>query len=153
MLSSISKLAPKEKPEGNVNKEEESSDGEYKWNCEFCKEENFVNCNPAEIPKTNTVDYIIAAAPPTTGKASESESVTVFCIDISGSMCTTYPVPGKLDLKGKKNSVIANDDPDRNFNQLLPNERAGITYVSRLQCIQVLFYLQTEDFLIFKRRQ
>ncbi len=71
------------------------------WACEFCGIENEVQLFPEEvtiksiitilkfqIPKSNTVDYIIA--PPSTTTVTEDSSLVVFCVDISGSMGVSY---------------------------------------------------------------
>jgi hypothetical protein len=33
------------------------------WNCEFCNNKNFVNIDDEEKPKSDTVSYILEAAP------------------------------------------------------------------------------------------
>ena len=46
----------------------------------------------AEIPTQGLSEYILVPAEAASGQSS-SQGVTVFCIDTSGSMCVTTPVP------------------------------------------------------------
>lgn len=51
-----------------------------------------------EIPKTDTVNYIVEAAAQVADKKAEEmnqEISVVFCLDISGSMCVSKAVEGK----------------------------------------------------------
>ena len=70
------------------------------WICEFCGTKNDVDLVPEEIPTKEEVTYL---SPPASYKSGErkglatptsgiEESVLVFCIDISGSMCVTSEV-------------------------------------------------------------
>jgi Mg-chelatase subunit ChlD len=71
------------------------------WNCEFCNKANSIQIEAEEVPKTETVSYILEAAPvketPVTKDSTKEESKKpdtsiptdisiVYCIDISGSM-------------------------------------------------------------------
>ncbi len=70
------------------------------WNCEFCNNANSIQVEAEEVPKTETVSYILEAAPvkeaPVTQGAKEeskkpdtslpTDISIVYCIDISGSM-------------------------------------------------------------------
>ena len=66
------------------------------WKCEYCGTENKVDISQDEIPKGHQVTFMMAPPPVLTGGAvagcSMEDSVVVFCIDISGSMCVTTPV-------------------------------------------------------------
>jgi hypothetical protein len=90
ILSSISNI---------TNKEENLK----LWICEFCGKENEIQCENEELPKEENIDYIIGT--PLENRISNDETVVIFCIDISGSMCVSYEVEGKFSLKGsEKNS-------------------------------------------------
>ena len=72
------------------------------WVCEFCGTSNEIDIVPEEVPTEDDTTYMIAPAPVVgggaVGGASVKDSIIVFCIDISGSMCVTTEVSG---LKGR----------------------------------------------------
>eukprot|EP01102_Stenamoeba_stenopodia_P018668 TRINITY_DN6891_c0_g1_i2.p1 TRINITY_DN6891_c0_g1~~TRINITY_DN6891_c0_g1_i2.p1 ORF type:complete len:715 (+),score=225.83 TRINITY_DN6891_c0_g1_i2:79-2223(+) len=104
------------------------------WKCEFCDEINKdINLAPEEMPSAESMDYLIEPAPETAN--SVDESAVIFCLDISGSMCVTTEVEGKLTLKGDHTKHLASLNTER-ASQRLPNERRNVTYVSRLQSVQ-----------------
>ena len=47
-----------------------------------------------EIPKLDDVTFMLSPAPTTTasGKSGKDESLVIFCMDTSGSMCVTTEV-------------------------------------------------------------
>lgn len=49
-----------------------------------------------EIPAEADVTYMIEPAPATTasGRSGKDESLVVFCVDVSGSMCVSQEVSG-----------------------------------------------------------
>ena len=53
------------------------------WKCEFCAQENQINIDPEEVPKSDTVDYVLSV--PAERTTNADDDLTVFCIDISGS--------------------------------------------------------------------
>ena len=65
------------------------------WNCEFCNIANLIQIEPEELPKSETVSYILEAATlvqnKEEGKKGELSKIAedisiVYCIDLSGSM-------------------------------------------------------------------
>jgi hypothetical protein len=125
-----------------------TEDGQWLWKCEFCGNRNVVLLDAEEIPKEESLDYIEATA--TTAGASggptaEDTSLVVFCIDVSGSMCVSSEVEGKLELKGdwRKEApsfLTAGDSSDQYFG----GQRRDVTYVSRLQAVQAAITTQIE---------
>lgn len=111
------------------------------WVCEFCNHANIAQLDDEEKPKSETVEFLVEPAP--AAKAADAASpLIIFCVDISGSMCSSTEVPGNFKLKGVKapsaNFLLEAGD-DRN--QM--NSR-GVTYVSRLQCVQAAIESQLE---------
>ena len=51
-----------------------------------------------QMPTEANLDYIVAP-PPAGTTSSESESIVVFCVDVSGSMCVSQPVHGNVKLR------------------------------------------------------
>lgn len=103
------------------------------WVCEFCGFHNISNVAEEELPKSDTVDYVINPAP----VGAVEEQNIIFCVDISGSMCVTTEVQGATGLK------IGNEARDTfarthgaEGDQRLPGEKRNVKYVSRLQCVQ-----------------
>lgn len=70
----------------------------------------------------------------------------VFCVDVSGSMCVSQPIAGHHRIKGDRiNSMKAElmkfgDGSDQRL-----NGDHGVTYVSRLQCVQSAIDSQLES--------
>jgi hypothetical protein len=95
--------------------------------------------NDEELPKSDTIDYVIT---PATVPDLEAESQNiVFCVDVSGSMCVTTEVADSGALKGILKGTDTRDAVARTHasgagDQKLPSERRGVKYVSRLQCVQ-----------------
>ena len=92
-----------------------------------------------EKPKTDAVSYLIEAAAQAEDKKLAGQDISViFCLDVSGSMCVTEPIKGKFNLKGDRSKKDAQafahfgDGSD----QFMSQADKGVTYVSRLQCVQ-----------------
>ncbi len=64
--------------------------------CEFCGTSNEIDIVPEEMPTKEDTTYMTAAAPVVgggaVGGALVEDSIFVFCIDVSGSMCVTTEV-------------------------------------------------------------
>jgi len=130
----------------------------YDWNCEFCGTYTRLELDEGElpVPEAKAVDFVIEPAPSALaeGTAAAAEAaqgpgaagMVVFVLDVSGSMCVTTEVPGKVALRGDRTSSLtrlreAGDDQ----NQYLPGERRDATYISRLQAVQAAVNAQIED--------
>ncbi len=105
------------------------------WTCEFCTHANPCDLVPEEIPASDSVDYILVAAPAVA--QSEDTSRVVFCVDTSGSMCVSVELPRNVALRGagERQARLA-----REFHaegpQHLPGRQPQGTFVSRLLCVQ-----------------
>ena len=91
-----------------------------------------------EVPKTTEVNYILqAAAKVHDAEQKNTQGAVVMCIDISGSMCVSIPIQGKHKLKNDKHKAMMDEFMkfSDGSDQFLQGER-GVTYVSRLQCVQ-----------------
>ena len=62
--------------------------------CEFCGKRNSVDIVDEEIPVDEDVTFMLEPAPATTasGPAGLDQSLVIFCVDCSGSMCVTTEV-------------------------------------------------------------
>lgn len=69
---------------------------QHLWNCEYCGTLNSPVLEEEEIPKVDSIDYLIK--PPPEAKSAD-ETAVVYCIDISGSMGVTSEVTGELKIK------------------------------------------------------
>jgi len=130
----------------SVNNNNQSSielEGNFIWKCEFCDERNYVLLEEDEIPKKNVIDYLLE--PPADTKDAD-DSIVVFCIDISGSMCCTTEVHGGLKFKtNQKNEELFKELNSEGIDQWLPNQNRDVSYVSRLQCVQGAIDLHLEQ--------
>ena len=70
------------------------------WKCEFCGENNLVDLEDEEIPKNEDTTFMLQPAPCTaaSGKTGVDESLVIFCVDTSGSMCVTTEVSSKTQI-------------------------------------------------------
>ena len=109
------------------------------WKCEFCNHDNKVNLEEEEKPQTDAVSYLIEASAQVENKKMSGQDISViFCLDVSGSMCVSEPIQGKHAIKGNRVQKDYNafsrfgDGSDQFMNQA----EKGMTYVSRLQCVQ-----------------
>ena len=69
-----------------LNKQEENTNSmDRKWKCEFCNHENTLIIDDEEIPKVDTIDYLLEPAPQMEEK-TDDENTIIFVVDISGSM-------------------------------------------------------------------
>lgn len=65
------------------------------WECEFCGAVNEVDIVPEEMPTKEDTTFMIEPAQGAGGVAGGGgveDSLVIFCIDISGSMCVTTEV-------------------------------------------------------------
>jgi len=119
------------------------------WVCEFCNNPNKVVLEEEEIPKVDHLTYILESAQQLMQKKEGGEDTTlIFCIDISGSMCMTQPVIGKLALKYDKLKELNSLEKFGNGSaQLMSGENANQTYVSRMQCVQTAIESQLKQLI------
>jgi len=126
----------------------DESSGSQIWKCEFCNKDNDVMLDEEEKPKTEAVNYLIEAASQAQDKKIAGQDITViFCLDVSGSMCVSEPVKGKHSIKGDRRQKDYNafaqfgDGSD----QFMNAADKGVTYVSRMQCVQAAVQTQIEQ--------
>lgn len=121
----------------SYSKVEETENGQI-WVCEFCESVNQVNLEPEEIPTESKLVYVLETSEQVAierqGK-NDSQAI-IFCIDISGSMCVTQPVSGKIGLKTSRLSELKKQLGPQEGPQFCPREKKNVTYVSRLECVQ-----------------
>ena len=66
------------------------------WECEFCGTVNKVDISPEAVPVDPDTSFVMS--PPShveedlTGCKMARDSILVFCVDVSGSMCMTTEV-------------------------------------------------------------
>lgn len=116
------------------------------WTCEFCLHKNPVQLEPEERPQTEAVNYILEAAAQIQSKQGQAQDVSVvFCVDTSGSMCVTQAVAGRHRIKGDRMTGMHKDlmKFSDGSDQRLQGDH-GVTYVSRLQCVQSAIDAQLE---------
>ena len=105
------------------------------WGCEFCCAENEVMLDEEEMPKANAVNYLVEAPAQVLDKKLQGQDISVvFCLDVSGSMCVSEPVKGKLNIKGdrsQKDREALKNHIEHGANQFLQSEK-NVTYVSRI---------------------
>lgn len=115
------------------------------WVCEFCNHENTVNLDEPEIPKIDAVNYILENAHAAKNKQKNEEAqAIVFCVDISGSMCVTKPMKGKYKIKGDRTGDMQDLMKFSDGSDQFAFKDKGMTYVSRLQCVQAAIESQVQ---------
>jgi hypothetical protein len=80
------------------------------------------------------MDFVLEA--PAHAAPQADEINVVFCVDISGSMCTSMEVPGRLAIRNSVAGRVNSEFNAERAQQYLPNQRRNITYVTRLQSMQ-----------------
>jgi hypothetical protein len=118
------------------------------WKCEFCNHENKVMLDEEEKPKTDEVTYLLEAASQVESKKMAGQDISVvFCLDVSGSMCVTEPIKGKHTIKGdrRQRDLAAFAQFGDGSDQFINQADKGVTYVSRLQCVQAAVQAQIEQ--------
>lgn len=90
------------------------------WKCEFCGFDNTTEIHEAQIPHDDAVEYMISPPPAGDKTVNDSDSLVIFCIDISGSMNATLPVPAGFGL------VQAHGQQVSNYISRLDSMKAGI---------------------------
>jgi len=127
------------------------------WRCEFCGTSQQIFLEEEEMPKEESVDYLLneegssasssssVADPSAAVREERRDSMVVFCVDTSGSMCVTTEIDGKIKLKGfdrlERYRAVHADHGD----QYMPSQRRDTTFVSRLQCVQAAVDSQLEE--------
>lgn len=119
------------------------------WPCEFCGIVNDLNLDDEEIPNAPELTYVLESAAQVAklSEGNSERSTIIFCIDISGSMCVSKPVSGKLHLKTDKQTELMKLIMPGEEDQYWPGSNRNITYVSRLQCVQAAIESQIHDFM------
>lgn len=126
-----------------LQKESEGGDDDTRtWTCEFCSKKNEgIDIVDEEIPKQDTIDFLLAAAPePVEDDKSAEESAKVlrktgtviYCVDVSGSMASTTQLPS---LQSEWLAVQESN-------------RRRTNYVSRLDCMKMAVLRQLERYEI-----
>ncbi|KAJ5077025.1 hypothetical protein M0811_00345 [Anaeramoeba ignava] len=133
-LNSFSILEPKE----------EKSEKQV-WVCEFCGERNELIENEKIKAEKPQVDYLIAISDK---EENQEDEIVIFCVDTSGSMCTTYEIQGtkedfqKIKKTQKQNIPNFADDSFQQIQRLPQNQM----YISRLDCLKIAIQSQIESF-------
>ena len=130
----------------------EVSEDSQNWVCEFCGACNQINIEVEEIPRGQMMDYMLMSSSQMIEESKipgeNKEGITViFCIDISGSMCVTEPVVGKINLKNRKKFDLGGFSDFDMAEQYLEGDNA-VTYVSRLECVQAAIESQLQSMSI-----
>jgi len=120
---------------------------EQTWTCEFCNTPNKVLFEEEEIPKAEELTYVIESAQQAMIKKGGGEDISlIFCIDVSGSMCVSQLVHGKMNLKYDKVKKLQDlmKFSDGSY-QYMSGESTEDTYISRMQCVQTAIEQQFKD--------
>lgn len=131
-------------------------DGNTFWECEFCNYVNAIDLVPEELEQMKqsaSVDYLVKQPDVQVGNSSsaadDNAPVAIFCIDVSGSMCVTSEVQGKVQMRGAEARDRINSELQRTQgeggHQYYPGQKQNVTHVSRLQCVQAAVSQQIEQ--------
>ncbi len=128
--------------------------GKSQWDCEFCGHANGVDFAEEELKQITasaSVDYLVLQ--PEAGMSEkENAPISVFCIDVSGSMCVTSEVPGNVTYKGSESRDKFNRQLQKTEgeggHQFFHGQKKNVTHVSRLQCVQAAVAAQIEKLAV-----
>lgn len=119
-----------------LSKHSEINENEKVWKCEFCDTLNVLNNYvKEEKPTEECIDYFVDTKKKNT---TSDEKTILYCFDTSGSMCVTEALAGNHKIKGNylekyKSDLMKFSDGSSQF---YDGNMGGVTYVSRLQCLQ-----------------
>lgn len=133
-----------------LNNTAHRSEGNVGWKCEFCLTQNYFSVASEqelkELQQHAVHDFLVA--PPAAQAMLQDAGATIFCIDVSGSMCVSSEVAaGNAPMRGSEarnkefRELLGRDEQ----NQRLPGQRYDIAYVSRLQLLQGAIAAQVEE--------
>jgi Sec23/Sec24 zinc finger/Sec23/Sec24 trunk domain len=130
----------------------EINENQQLWICEFCSNGNEISIDTEEIPRGKMLDYMLMSSSQVIEESKEvigdtGDITIIFCIDISGSMCVTEPVNGRISLKVKKN-VDLGGFADFDMSEQFLEGDDQVTYISRLECVQAAIESQLESMSI-----
>lgn len=114
------------------------------WECEFCEHANLLDMVAEEKPSQASVDYMLSSGEAAAqeaaaqGQGQGQGGLVLFVIDCSGSMCVTEEAEGEVALRGDRTAALTQElrGHGDDWNQRLPGEHTGVTYVSRMQAVQ-----------------
>ena len=78
-------------------------------------------------------------------QVEEDEVNIVFCVDISGSMCTSVEVQGRHAIRNSQFSRLNREFNAERSRQYLPGQSQNVTYISRLQSMQAAVDAQLQQ--------
>lgn len=126
------------------------------WDCEYCGTVNKImdapiisnSASTKNDMSTEVIDFIYGTSQKKID--DEDESLIIFCVDTSGSMCVSNELPSysvlKLDIRGQDKKMIKLQELNIDGgSQILPSEHRNITYISRIECMQSAIDLQLEE--------
>lgn len=124
----------------NLEKKTINNSEVYVWKCEFCEDvSELPHLEKEEIPVEDCVDYFVQNVSQIKKDLNFSdEKSIIYCFDTSGSMCVSEPLSGKHNVKGEYLSKYKQDlmKFSDGSSQFYDGNSGGVTYVSRLQCLQ-----------------
>jgi small GTP-binding protein len=122
------------------------------WTCEYCNARNNVNSSIySSVQPADTIEFIFGTPKTQVVEEEDDDDLIIFCVDTSGSMCTTDALPKysvlNLDMRGsqkQRQKQFQEFNVDSNT-QYMPKESRDTTYVSRMECMQSAIDLQFEE--------
>lgn len=128
------------------------------WRCEFCNTKNELEVEDDELPSATSegkdyFDYLLEPAEQSGGK--QDDSLVIFCVDTSGSMCVSDEVPKGFGLFQLQTGEQSDADKERQdllaqfgdgSYQHLPSQRnREAQYISRLDCLKAAVRIQLDE--------
>lgn len=133
--------------------EQRESDDSLVWKCVFCNTACEARAEPQELPNVPQADWVLDSGAAEAGAAADAsaDSLLVFCVDVSGSMCCTSEVPagfGLMQVGGKRLAALERARAElgaNEANQYLPGQKRSMAYISRMEAMQSAVAMQLEE--------
>jgi small GTP-binding protein len=121
------------------------------WACEYCGKENGVDLEEEEMPKGKVQEYLLSP-PEIRSAGAGDEGLTIFVVDISGSMTSTTEIPAgfglfqlQIEKKQDADEELARELAAQFQHQYTRNESRNARYISRMECVQAAVTIQLEE--------
>jgi GTPase SAR1 family protein len=124
---------------------------EGSWHCEYCSKENPVDVESDEIPRGDIQEYMLS--PPQNKSADDGDAgLTVFVVDVSGSMNVSTEIPAGFGLfqlqiqkKEDPDEALARELAAQFTHQYTRSENKNARYITRMECVQAAVTIQLEE--------
>lgn len=119
------------------------------WTCEYCSHTQDVDIEEDEKPTGLLQEYLLSPPDP---KGAGDAGLTIFVVDISGSMIATTEIPAgfglfqlQIEKKQDEDEALARELASQYNHQYIQSESRNARYISRMECVQAAVTIQLAE--------